>query len=216
MCAFLLGRPGVFSVKALGINTSDDILTRGEAVALIVDGFNLEKKYGTFIHNCLNNTGECFFVFSAMSDYDGIRFKPLILYPDVFPAHPYAKKINVATILGLVHGHLEVKSTPFYPQEAITRIEVLRVMLEAADLMKWKEKFELTNAPVITTGFEDIDDSTDTFSWWYSRYIQYALEAKIVKADHYFKPNEPIAKEEFDSMLKATLSLIPIENVEND
>ena len=152
----LLVIPKNWDVKASYENSASN-LTRGEAIALIVDGFSLEKKYRVLIHDCLINDGECFFAFSAMSDYAGIRLEPLILYPDVFPAHPYAKKINIATILGLVHGHLEVESTPFYPQEPITRIQALRVMLEAGNLMSWKEQFELKNTPPPVTGFKDID-----------------------------------------------------------
>lgn len=110
---------------------------------MVLESFDLKKKNRIYLKNCIKNADECFFVFSARSNYDEIRFKPLILYPDVFPAYQYYDAINTATILDLVRG-FEQNNSPFNPEDPITKIQAIKVVLGAADLMKWKEKFQIT------------------------------------------------------------------------
>lgn|GEM_PF-3447173 len=182
-------------------------LTRGEAVSIVVDRFSLKKKFGSFIRDCLGHPDECFFVFSGMSDYDGIQFSPLILYPDVFPAHPYYGAINTATILGLVHGFLGEQNSPFHSEINMTKIQALKVILGAPDLMKWKDKFEMTDADYPKNlPFTDPEiNSAD--AWWYSRYLGFALEKAIIDSGTTFGPDLAVTEAEFYDMVTRTLAV---------
>jgi hypothetical protein len=192
-------------------------LTRGEAVQVVVDSFDIRKKAGSFIRDCLQHPDDCFFVFSGMSDYDGIQFSPLILYPDVFPANQYYGAINTATMLGLVHGYLEEETSPFHPETAMTRIQALKVVLGAADLMKWKDKFELTDADYPKKlPFKDLEiDSAD--AWWYPRYLAFALERGLIDSGTTFSPDRAITEAELGDLVTRTLDFIPgTDNTQSD
>lgn len=156
------------------------ILTRGEAVDNIVVSFDLKATKKAYIAECLANAQECFFVFAAMSDFDDIAFEPLKLYPDLYENLRYYDSIMTASALGLVHGYLEDEGTPFKPEVAITRIQALKIVLAAADLLRWKEKFEIEDLPVEDCFFSDVDGDNPNM-WWYPRYINFAVEAGIVE-----------------------------------
>lgn len=182
-------------------------LTRGEAVAVIVSSFDLRKKFGSFVSDCLQHADECFFVFSAMSNYDGIQFSPLILYPDVFPAHRNYRAINIATMLGLVHGYLNEENSPFHPEIGMTKIQALKVVLGAGDMMKWKDRFEMTDEDYPSElPFKDPElQSPD--AWWYARYLGFALDKGIVEPGESFGPDRPITESELKAMVEKTLSV---------
>jgi len=185
-------------------------LTRGEAVNNIVEAFNLQKRQKSFLLDCLRHADDCFFAFSAMSDYDGINFSPLILYPDVFPAYKHYKAINIASMLGLVHGFLDENTSPFHPEEGMTRIQALKVVLGAADAMRWMERFELeqksadSGGPDYLLPYRDIDPENDAM-WWYSRYMRFALENGIMDSGEYFRPDEPVTEAELNDMITRAL-----------
>jgi hypothetical protein len=198
--------------NAAGSSSQDSVrIKRGDAVAKIVNAFNLEQKNKNFITDCLKHPDECFFAFSAMSDFDWIKFRPLILYPDVFPAHSYYGAVNVATMLGLVHGYINEEYSPFKPEEPMTRIQALKVILGAANLLPWKEKFELEGEMANSGGDESVlpfkDLSSDPEqSWWYRRYAGYALEAGIIESNEFFRPNQTVTEKELAEMIEKTLA----------
>lgn len=179
------------------------VMTRGEAVNRIVEAFELKTEKSAYIADCMAHADECFFVFSAMSDFDGITFQPLRLYPDVNEHFRYYDVINIASMLGLVHGYLNEESTPFKPEHVITRIQALKIVLAASDLIHWKEKFELEGDP-LSLPFNDVD-ANDPAMWWYPRYLATALDKGIIDESEEFRPNEPITLSELAEMVDNTL-----------
>ena len=186
-------------------------ITRGEAVHKMVQTFDLADKNATFITDCMAHLDECFFVFTAMTRFDGVTLDPLRLYPDVSPAYSYEKDIHLATMLGLVHGNIDIKGSPFYPRAYLTRIQALKILLGAGDLMAWREKFELVrdlgNEDALrnqTSLFKDVNALRED-SWWYPRYVNFALDKGVIDAGEYFRPDEPITVAEYDNMLQRAL-----------
>ncbi|MFC1749438.1 S-layer homology domain-containing protein [Pseudomonadota bacterium] len=180
-------------------------MTRGEGIDIIINSFNLQETKQSFIRACLENVHDCFFVFSAMSDFDGITLsdslKELTLYPDVHNRLKHYNSICIASMLGLVHGYLNEEQTPFRPEAAITRIQALKVTLGAAELLSWQEKFEL-DGPQITS-FEDSVLSNES-TWWYPRYLNFALDEDIVSEEVYFRPDDPITERELMKIIERT------------
>jgi hypothetical protein len=201
----------VFDDQSPAAQTTDTVLTRGEAVSKVVASFNLEKKQRNFLLGCIRSPDDCFFVFATMSDYDGIQFAPLILYPDVFPAYRHYKAINTASMLGLVHGYLEEDKSPFHPETTMTRIQALKVVMGAADALKWLEKFEMamnaadSGGPDYRLPFKDINPA-DEARWWYPRYVGFALDNGIINSGDYFRPDEPVTGAELEDMIDRALS----------
>lgn len=186
-------------------------VTRGEAVHKVVETFSLRAKNAGFVTDCLQHLDECFFVFTAMTRYDQVSLNPLKLYPDVSGAYTYADDINLATMLGLVHGNIDIQTSPFYPRAYMSRIHALKVVLGAADLLGWREKFEvvrdLGNEDALRaqkTLFKDVDALRDD-SWWYPRYVNFALDSGIIDAGEYYRPDEPISENEYQEMLNRAL-----------
>lgn len=189
-------------------NYDDRMLSRGEAVYLIVDSFRLLEHKRNFLNECTERPDECFFVFAAMSDFDDIAFSPLTLYPDVHEKYRYYQAINTASMLGLIHGYLDEASTPFRPEIVMTRIQALKVVLGAGELIDWKERFELSDeesgqsTAYVDKAFEDAD------KWWYSRYVNVALDYEIVTVDSpdsLFRPDDVITFAELSKLIENTL-----------
>jgi hypothetical protein len=206
------------SSSVFAYENPDRPLTRGEGVDIVINSFNLMQKKSRFISSCLEHVHECFFVFSAMSDFDGISLgssiSDLILYPDVHNRMRYFGSINIASMLGLVHGYLNDDQTPFKPESAITRIQALKVVLGAGDLMAWKEKFELDE--IETVLYEDTEFNYE-YSWWYPRYLNFALDEDIISKERYFRPHEPITECELNDMIvRAQKAQARIANNQND
>ncbi len=93
----------------------------------------------------------------------------------------------------------------------MTRIQALKVVLGAADLMDWREKFELIrdlgNEDALRdqiSPFADVNALRDD-SWWYPRYVNFALDTGIIDAGEYFRPDEPITEQEYNGMLQRAL-----------
>lgn len=201
--AVFLVRPG----QAVAFDRSNLPITRGEVVSRIVDAFDLGHKKESFLGACQQNPHECFFVFSAMSDYDDIAFEPFLkLYPDVHKKYRYYEAINIASMLGLIHGYLDEEKTPFKPEASMTRIQALKVLLGASDLLRWKERFELSeeqlqqSTPFVDTALSEPD------KWWYNRYLNFAYEKGIVPEADRFRPDEPITFAELQEMIDNTLA----------
>lgn len=196
-------------------------VSRGLAVHQVVETFNLKQKNAAFIADCLLHLDECFFVFTAMSRYDDVSLEPLRLYPDVPDAYSYAADINLATMLGLVHGNIDLKGSPFYPRSYMTRIQALKVVLGSAGMMDWREKFELIrdlgNEDALrnqTSEFADVNALRDD-TWWYPRYVNFALDTGVVDAGEYFRPDEPITEQEYNDMLQRALKESATYNAKN-
>jgi hypothetical protein len=202
LLAFLISTQVAFAADQSKNKNPNRMLTRGAAVSKIVESFNLKKNYCTYIAKCMSNADECFFTFAAMSSFDGISFSPLRLYPDVQPNYRYYDDINVASILGLVHGYMGEKSTPFKPEIVMTRIQALKVVLGAAELMKWKEKFEVGN--IGESVFSDIDPLDDD-KWWYARYANFAVMNGIITKDEKFYPDDVIRAAELILFIEKAL-----------
>ncbi len=179
------------------------VMARGEAVNRIVEAFDLKTEKSAYIADCMAHADECFFVFSAMSDFDGITFQPLRLYPDVKENFRYYDAINIASILGLAHGYLNEKGTPFKPEHVITRIQALKIVMASAEMIQWKERFELDGTSE-KLPFKDVNAS-DPAMWWYPRYLATALDKGIIDEYEYFRPNEPITLSELAEMVDNTL-----------
>lgn len=191
--------------KSFQDTKSSQTVDRGEGVSTIMKSFDLAKKQGSFIDNCLHHLEDCFFVFSTRSDYDQIQFKPLILYPDVFPAYRYYAEINLASMLGLVHGYLEENSSPFYPGEPMTKIQALKVLLGAANLIQWKDRFELSGPDLAHDDLTFKDSELDLpENWWYARYLRVALDYGIITGNKVYSPNQPVDKAELEDMIDKT------------
>ncbi len=186
----IFAKEGDYATKVLG---------RGEVVSRVVEFFELKEKKRSSISECLSRSDECFFVFAAMSDFDGIGFSPLTLYPDVKPQSRYYDDINVASMLGLVHGYLGEYSTPFKPELVMTRIQSLKLVLGASELVQWLEQFELTEIEATTFG-----DVSGPGQWWYPRYLNFALKAGILEEGSTFRPDEAITVAELEAMMQST------------
>lgn len=182
-------------------------ITRGEVVSKVVKGLDLARKNQVYLSSCDAHLEDCFFVFSTMSRFDNISFKPLILYPDVSPAYAYYEDINTASKLGIIHGYVAKKNSPFRPRQAMQRMDALKVILEAAQVVQWKDRFELVTQlggeqalKRQETVFKDVDARQDDM-WWYPRYLTAAIKAGIISPANYFRPHDLISQEEFYTML---------------
>jgi len=195
---------------------SGQLLNRGEAVDFIVASFKLKNKFKKFISSCARAPDECFFAFSAMSHYNGIQFSPLILYPDVFPAHKNYSAINIATMLNLVRGFLDEPNSPFHPEIGMTKIQALKVVLGASDQLRWKDKFEMTSADY----HQDLPYSDKEIylpeNWWYGRYMDFALQKGIIDKTEFFGCDQIITKGELAQMVARTLALSEVSAKESD
>ncbi len=182
-------------------------LTRAEATAEIVDHFELEAKKAAFIADCDANIEFCIFAFAARTNYEDLSLEPLILYPDVFPAHPYYEKINFATKLGLVNGYLDHQKTPFLPQRKMTQIEALKVIMGAAELLEWKEKFEVEeeiNGYMKTVSEHGLSMLLNPEMWWKMRYLHYALQHNIISSAEQFEPDSVLTEQVLMQLLANT------------
>lgn len=182
-------------------------ISRGEVISKVVRTFDLAHTKQAFLTSCDAHLEDCFFVFSTMSRFNNISLKPLILYPDVSPAYRYYEDINVASKLGIIHGYLGEKNSPLHPRQAMERMEALKVILEAAQLIQWKDRFELVaelgSEQAVKgqqTVFKDID-ATQEGMWWHPRYLNAAIKEGIISPANYFRPHDLISKEEFYAML---------------
>ena len=79
--------------------------------------------------------------------------------------------------------------------------------------MNWKERFELDNIEEVP--FDDADFDLES-SWWYPRYVNFALDEDIITKERYFRPNEPITEGELNDMInrarKTSLRLAKNQN----
>lgn len=194
-------------------------VTRADLVKIIFESFDLRTKNANFLQSCYAYKEFCLFNFMAMSSFNDIQLNPnLILFPDVPPENEYYNDINDATILGLVNGYLDEINSPFHPELPVTRIQALKVILGAADLVPQKYKFELiamfgsyANLISQSSYFYDIDAKISEM-WWYPRYINFAVENGIISDGDFFRPNDNITVDELNDFIINTLPLLKSED----
>lgn len=180
-------------------------VSRGEATDRILDAFDLKYKKRSFLSACREQPAECFFVFSAMSDFDDIAFEPFLrLYPDVNEKYRYYSAVTTASMLGLIHGYLNEEKTPFKPEIVMTRVQALKVILGAADLLRWKDRFELSADELENNAGYTDEALANSENWWYSRYMSFAAEHGIVPEKDLFRPDDPVTIAELTQMLDGT------------
>lgn len=194
-------------------------VSRGELIKEVVEKFDLKNKKALEIENCYSHRDFCLFNFMAMSSYDDLQLEPeLILYPDVRPGDEYFEYINIATVLGIVNGFMNDKDSPFNEDLPISRIQALKIILGASDMVAPKYKFELVkelgsskNLVSQKTVFTDVNAAVDHM-WWYPRYVNFAVENGIVPEGEFFRPDEYITREELDMWIGNTLKVIKVKD----
>lgn len=197
--------PQLAFAQNASLENNTRMLSRGEVVYRIVDAFDLTTREKTFLTSCREHLDECFFVFSAMSDFDDISFDPLLrLYPDLSPHHRYFEAINVASMLGLIHGYLHEDGTPFRPESVMTRIQALKVVLGAADLLEWKDRFELSSEELAQATLYLDEVLSTPEGWWYNRYLNFAYKNSIIPPSEYFRPDDIVTVAELQEMINNT------------
>jgi hypothetical protein len=197
------------------MEASDQKVTRGELITSTIDRLGIKKNKKDLIENCYEHREFCFFNFLAMSNYNEIKLTPsLILYPDVLPSDTYYDDVNIATLLGITNGFLNEKDSPFHPEASISRIEALKIILGAADLVEPKYQFELIsslgsyqNLTNQKSPFTDINAKIPSM-WWYPRYVNFATDHGIVDKTDYFRPNDNITAKELDDIMTRTIDYI--------
>jgi hypothetical protein len=211
----LLSSENPFGNQKYVIAREDNPVKKGEAVNMILSQLNLKEKKADEIASCLQFKDFCLFNFMAMSEYSDIKLEPeMILYPDVMPANKYYDDINTATLLGFVQGSLSEKSSPFKPDANITRMQALKMILTAADLVEYKYRFELENELGGTsalysqkTYYKDVDPEI-SYQWWYPRYVNFAFENGLIAAGDFFRPDDKITTLEFNTILERTIKYL--------
>lgn len=203
------------------LNQDDQKVSRGELVKITLDHLNIREKKSDYLQNCYDFRDFCLFNFTTMSGYKDLTLEPeIILYPDVQPDNTYYDDINIATMLGLVNGYLSEDNSPFHPELPVTRIQALKIVLGAADLVPQRYQFELIallgsydNLLKQITPFVDMDAKISS-AWWQPRYVNFAVENNIVDKGDFFRPNDDITAEELDNLLNRTVKYL--ESKENE
>jgi len=211
----IFGDKDGFGVQYDKLNTvvSDGKIKRGEFIKLIVDEFDLKEKHKKLIQNCYNFKEFCFYDFSGKSSFDGLTVDPnIILYPDVGINDDFYEEVNIATMLGIINGYMEADQSPFMPNVEVTRIQALKVILGASELVDYKYKFEMKDLlGSLEAILEQVSYYTDidpkkSHMWWYPRYVNFAHDAGIISDNENFRPDDKITVEELRKMIDNTKS----------
>lgn len=217
----LWGDGGSFGKQKNVSEVNRNEVSRGEFVREILTKFDLREKKKSEISNCHNYREFCLFNFMSMSSYNEIQLEPqLILYPDIRLGDEYYEDITTATLLGLVNGYIDVKDSPFNKDLPISRIQALKVIMGATDLVPAKYRFELIASlgsydKLISqeSYFTDVDAKIDHM-WWYPRYVNFAVDQGLVDEGEFFRPDEFISKDELNELIERTVEFINSENAE--
>ena len=212
----LLGNSNPLGEQYALSEPADEYITRGEFIKSVVDSFNLKEKRKGFIDNCYSHREFCFFGFMAQSTFSGLKLEPsIILYPDVPLGGEYYEAVTISTMLGLLSGFVGESGTPFKPGEDITRIQALKVVLGASDLVEPLYKFELINSFVgtsMTLGtqesyYRDVDPAL-SHMWWYPRFANFAYEHNLMGGKLFLRPDDNITYGELDSLIENVLEYL--------
>ncbi|MBI2634180.1 FG-GAP repeat protein [Candidatus Peregrinibacteria bacterium] len=217
------GNNEIFGHERPVLDSQGSVLARGEILTVILDQFDLKKKKVDVLDQCKDYIDFCLFNFMAMSSYDGINLEgPLVLYPDVQPENPYYEAVNTATLLGIVNGYMSEYGSPFKPDDQVTRIQALKIIFGANDLVFPRYRFELIrdlgseeNLTSQKSYFVDVN-SKISHMWWYPRYINFGVENGIVDDDEFFRPEDPITEQELQDLINRTLTFINARDEETE
>jgi hypothetical protein len=220
----LIGNGDKFGEEKIHLAVGDEsVVSRGEFIGTVVHSFNLEHEREIYLDNCYSYLEFCLFNFMAASYFDGISLEPdLLLYPDVAIEDEYYDEINLATVLGIVNGYLGEPESPFHPELPVTRIQALKIILGATNLVKPMYKFELEDK---LGGEDELSSQSSYFvdikpqigyMWWYPRYSNFAADSNIVALDENFRPDDLISKTELDDMVSRTLEYLKTIDEENE
>ena len=190
-------------------------VSRAEFVREVLAKFELRDKKKTELENCYQYREFCLFNFMSMSSYSKIELEPqLVLYPDVRLGDEYYDDITVATLLGLVNGYIDVQDSPFNKDLAISRVQALKVVMGAADILESKYRFELVaslgsydNLTQQRSYFSDVDPRVDHM-WWYPRYVNFAVDLGLIDEGEFFRPDDSITQDELDDLLDRTVEFL--------
>ncbi len=215
----LYGDDDKFGKLMLDLDLEGDFVNRGAFVSIIINAFDIENTKEAYLNDCCNFIDFCLFNFMAMSSYDDISLSsPIILFPDVDENHSNYEDINTATMLGIINGFMGEENSPFHPELNVSRIQALKIILAAADLVPFKYKFELIDElgseEALTSQsnpYLDVDAAISSM-WWYPRYINFAYENSIINDSEYFRPNDNITSSELSEWTSKTLEYLNIEN----
>ena len=203
----------------VNLSLEGDFVNRGELVHTIIKALDIKKTREAYINDCYNFIDFCLFNFMAMSSYNDISLNsPLRLFPDVDVNHVYYEDINLATMLGIINGYMGEENSPFHPEINVTRIQALKIILAAAELVPFKYRFELLDElgseEALTsqkTPYEDIDTKVSSM-WWYPRYVNFAYENGIINDQDYLRPNDNITSSELNIWVAKTLEYLNRSN----
>lgn len=218
--------PGVGNPYGNGrtVNSPEDVpISRGELIHEVIDRLDLKTKKAEFIESCYEHKDFCLFNFMAISLYNDVRLDPTpVLYPDVPEDYEYYEDVVVGTMLGLVNGMTTEKDNPFHPDDPISRINALKIVLGAADLVPPLYRFELKNQlgsyenlALQPSYFGDVNPQISSM-WWYPRYTNFAVENGIIKQNRIFRPDDKITVSEFNSMLNNTIKYLRARDKETE
>ncbi len=191
------------------ITYAEEFISRGAATDLIVRSFNLENINREFLRQCDKEIDLCLFSFSTRTHFS-IYLDPVILYPDVFPAYKYYQSINLATKLDLVSGYFNDENSPFRPEQQISKIEALKLVFGAAQVMNWKEKIELNENEILTSTNQLTSIQFLAEKWWYLRYIMKAMEWRIIDKNDISDIENGLTKEELIIFIDKTKEISKI------
>lgn len=161
----------------------------------------------------------------ATTQYQSFIDKIGQLYPDVPNDQPYSRDIVDGTILGIFNGHYEEPNSPFKPDQILSKVQAIKILLNASDVMKWKYKPEweaiLGGTDAVqsqTTPFKDIDLKKDTYMWWYPRYINMACEVKLFdcKSGSEFHPDAYVKSSELNLWMSRLTAYLAKNNVQKN
>lgn len=184
-----------------------DEISRGQATRMVLEHFDLKNKRAKFLQECKEELNFCLQEFSGRSRFSEIKIDPLVLYPDVYPAYRYYEDINLATQLDLVRGYFLEEESPFRPEQSISKIEALKIALNAADLLKGEVRFEYSkNLPlnalnIFKTNYTAQIDLNDQAIWWQVPYLSFAEEKNLKSLSKDFNSQNAITRQEFEELL---------------
>lgn len=209
----LNGRAGYLGEEVEIVNSADEV-SRGELISMIVEDFNLKESRAEEYEKCLDYKEFCLFNFMAASNFEGMELEDgLMLYPDVAVGSEFYDDINFATVLGIINGYMNDHQSPFRPERPITRIQALKVVLGALDVVDFKYRFEIEDIEGQRSLFNDVDPRI-AHMWWYPRYSNYAKEMGLVDDESNFRPDDFITREEALDLITRGVQFINASNEE--
>lgn len=212
----LYGSKNGWGEKRDAANVIPNGVKRGDLIKLVVETLNVQEKNKDFINQCYQYREFCLFNFLATSRYKDVKIEPeVLLYPDVKPNDPYYNEVVIATMLGIVDGFYNEDNSPFHPERQVSRIQALKIILVAADLVKPLYKFEVESPKDENSYFTDVDYALP-YTWWYERYLTFSVQNGLLEPYGAFRPEDNITSDELNGMMKSVLDYMQTANAQTD